>query len=63
MKGRLQGAIHQHLDYWKQPPRPAAITPPVARFHPVPARPVFEIPPAPAYAPLPVDAPYYGPTR
>jgi hypothetical protein len=30
---------------WFHPPRPADVTPPVARFHPVPTRPVFEIPP------------------
>ncbi|WP_261365044.1 hypothetical protein [Anatilimnocola floriformis] len=29
-----------------QPPRAVEITPPQPRFHPVPARPVFEIPPA-----------------
>gem|GEM_PF-6147906 len=29
---------------WFQPPRPAEITPPLPRFHPVPARPVFEYP-------------------
>ncbi|WP_145086791.1 hypothetical protein [Anatilimnocola aggregata] len=43
---RLHGALHHHWNYWKQPPRPAPITPPVPHFHPVPARPVFEIPPA-----------------
>jgi len=61
VKGRIHGALHHHWNYWKQPPRAAEITPPVARFHSVPARPVFEIPPAPAYGPTPADAPHYAP--
>lgn len=55
-----QGYWRAKFHAWKQPPKPPEMTPPVARFHPVPARPAFEIPPTdygPVLEPIPIPVP------